>query len=205
MVLNRLDFSCNEGATDDAREETLDQLLEASRSYLLLIANRKLTPDLRVKCAASDLVQETLMSAVATSSQFTGKTPQELLAWLRGILMNHLMAVHRRYRGTQKRQTNREVSRQGSLSSLLDLDDLASYPSPPDKELVAEESRNLLMQALHQLPKEHRQIIEMRHRDHLSIRQIAERLGKTPAAVRSRWSRAIRSLRKSIKSAELAL
>src|SRR5689334_22576253 len=77
----------------DARrgsQEALGRLLEGCRQYLLLVANEQLDAELRDKLGPSDLVQDTFADAQHDFPQFHGHTRQQLLAWLRRILLNNL-------------------------------------------------------------------------------------------------------------------
>src|SRR6516225_10133589 len=83
--------------------EALGQALEACRGYLLAIAQQELDPELQAKGGASDLVQETFLKAHRHFSHFHGSAEEELLAWLRRLLLNHLADFRRLYQETQKR------------------------------------------------------------------------------------------------------
>ena len=63
----------------------LDQLLEAYRDYLRLMARSSLGRCLRGKADASDLVQETVIRAHRHFHQFRGHSEAELAAWLRAM------------------------------------------------------------------------------------------------------------------------
>src|SRR5262245_58290664 len=63
--------------------EALGAVLEACRGYLLLIAQGELSPDLRAKAGASDLVQQTFLDAQRDFGRFRGESVAELRAWLR--------------------------------------------------------------------------------------------------------------------------
>src|SRR5205809_917594 len=97
--------------------EALGQALEGCRRYLLLVADRELEPDLRAKGGASDIVQETFLEAQRDFTQFHGNSEQELLAWLRRILLNNVGNFSRRYCGTDMRDVGREVELPGDGSS----------------------------------------------------------------------------------------
>jgi RNA polymerase sigma-70 factor (ECF subfamily) len=72
--------------------------LEHFRSYLHLLARLQLDPWLRGKLDSSDVVQQTLLKAHANIGQFQGQTEEELAAWLRQILANHLMSFDKQNR-----------------------------------------------------------------------------------------------------------
>ena len=70
---------------DSARQgsrEALGQLLEGYREYLLNQARHALSPYLRSKVGASELVQETLLAALQKFPDFKGCTDKELAGWL---------------------------------------------------------------------------------------------------------------------------
>jgi RNA polymerase sigma-70 factor (ECF subfamily) len=86
-------------------KEALGEALEACRGYLLLVANRELDPDIQAKGGASDLVQETFLEAQRDFARFAGDSKEELLAWLRRMLVHNLLNFTRRYRATGKRRS----------------------------------------------------------------------------------------------------
>ncbi len=97
--------------------DALGETLEGCRFYLLAVAERDLDLDLRAKGGASDLVQETFLEAQRDFAQFGGKTPDELLIWLRRLLKNNMANFLRHYRGTAKRRSAREVQPGGDASA----------------------------------------------------------------------------------------
>src|SRR5262245_52253809 len=94
-------------------------MLDGCRQYLLLVANEQLDPDLRDKLGPSDLVQETFLEAQQDFGRFHGHSEQELLAWLRRILLNNLADARRRYRGAGKRDVGREIALADELRDRL--------------------------------------------------------------------------------------
>jgi DNA-directed RNA polymerase specialized sigma24 family protein len=90
--------------------EALGQVLEYCRPYLLAVANAQLERDLQAKAGASDLVQDTFIEAHRGFAAFRGRSEEELLGWLRQILLHNVADLRRQYRATEKRQVQREVS-----------------------------------------------------------------------------------------------
>lgn len=172
------------------------QLLEATRRYLLLVANRSLDAHLQQKVAPSDLVQETFMDAHHQFKRFQGSSEAELFAWLRQILLHKAADAGRRYRGTMKRDITEE--------RLLSSDSRGPQPQAESEELspsrcaIGREREQRVSQALQQLPPDYHQVIQLRSFERLPFAQVAEKMGRSEAAVGKLWFRAIRQLRKHL-------
>jgi RNA polymerase sigma-70 factor (ECF subfamily) len=167
----------------------LGQLLDRCQHYLLLVANGSLDSDLRPKVGASDLVQDTFVEAHQDFSHFHGTTERELLAWLTKILIHRLSNNVRHYRGTSKRDVEREVS----LEVGCDVDDvsLARPVAAPMQAIIAQDEIARLRAALERLPKRMRDVLLMRTWERRTFVEIAARLGGTPDSVRKLWGRAV--------------
>jgi len=174
--------------------DALGELLESYHNYLLLIANSEVGGELRPKCGASDLVQETFVRAQQGFAAFVGTTEGELQAWLRQILLNHCRNLRQTYRDTQKRDVGRELALEG-LSSMV-----GPGMRPPDGQLspsgcaMASEEATLVAQALSALPDDYQQVVRLRNWENLSFQLIGERLGRSADAARKLWGRAILQL-----------
>lgn len=169
------------------------RLLERYRQYLLAIAAAELPQPLAGKVGASDLVQETLVRGYEHFGKFAGHSPEQLGAWLRQILLNHLTNVARSYQG-QKRNLQREEE--------LDSQIAFQEESTASQKLASTEQQDLLARGLNRLPEELRWVLEMRHRENLSFGEIALRLGKSEDTARRLWARAVEQLRRELKSHE---
>ena len=119
--------------------------LERCREYLRMLARLHLHPRLHGKLDASDVVQQTLLSAHANRAQFRGHTEAELLGWLRQILANHLAGALRRF-GAGMRDVNRERSLE-EAAARLDVW-LVADQSTPSQHLAREELHLRLADAL---------------------------------------------------------
>src|SRR5262249_3376165 len=95
------------GSARTGAREALGRALEGCRDYLLMVANKELDPQLQAKGGASDLVQQTFLEAQRDFGRFQGNSEDELLAWLRRLLLHNLADFTRRYRDTGKRQADR--------------------------------------------------------------------------------------------------
>jgi RNA polymerase sigma-70 factor (ECF subfamily) len=180
---------------DEARRgssSALGQLAEACRAYLLLIANEELRPEVAGKVGASDLVQETFVRAQQGIPDFRGQSEAELRAWLRTILRNHVANVHRKYLQTEQTQVTREqpLAPSGEVTAQRPAD----HAPGPRTAVLTSERADLLRAALDRLPPDYRQVVVLRNWQRLSFAEVAERLGRSPEAVRKLWTRAIERL-----------
>ena len=189
---------------DSAREgspEALGAALEACRTYLLLIANRELDPQLRAKGGASDLVQETFLEAQRDFTAFRGKTESEWRAWLREMLVHNLANFTRRYRDTDKRQVGREVALvTGGSTSQLGCEQLPADTPSPSALAMANERDCALAAALEKLPGDYRRVIVLRYQEARSFEEIAMLMQRSENAVRKLWFRAIERLEHKLEA-----
>jgi RNA polymerase sigma-70 factor (ECF subfamily) len=189
-------------AARSGSSDSLGQLLDACRGYLLLVANAELDPRLHAKGGASDLVQETFLEAQQNFLRFRGQSQAELLAWLRRILLSHLANFSRRYRKTGKRRMSSEV-RLDQSGSCDGLHDRLAEPgaASPSWCAVAREELEIMERALESLSPDDRAVILLVHRDHLSFVQAAQIMNRSADAVRGLWSRAVERLAREVEAA----
>ncbi len=182
-------------------QEAMGELLQRCRKYLLLVAGRELSPRVRVKEAASDVVQETCVDAQQNLLAFAGETRQELLAWLRRILLHHVAEAHRRYTGTQKRDLAAELVRIEASGDGWQMH-AARQVASPSTSAMAREKREQILQIMDSLGEDDRQVILLHHRRKLPFSEIAKEMGRSEAAVRKLWTRAVRRLEAKAAEAE---
>jgi RNA polymerase sigma-70 factor (ECF subfamily) len=179
--------------------EAMGQALQACRGYLLLVAQQELGPQLQAKGGASDLVQQTLVDAVRDFGQFHGQTEDELLQWLRRLLLNNLADFVRRYREAGKRQIDREVPLPGGDESADRGGDVAATMPTPSGAAVARETAAALQRVLERLPEDYRQVIVLRYQEERSFDEIGAALGLTANAARKLLLRAVERVSKELE------
>jgi RNA polymerase sigma-70 factor (ECF subfamily) len=168
------------------------------RPWLMLIAQTQVDQGFQGKFDASDIVQQTLIEAWRSAAQFRGKTEAERIAWLRQILAHVLAHEVRRYCGTLKRDVGREFSFEKSIDqSSQRLDGMfVSALTSPSQQVARQEQQLLLAETLERLPADYREVLVLRHLEGLSHDEIAQRMGRSPGAVRMLWMRALEELRR---------
>jgi RNA polymerase sigma-70 factor (ECF subfamily) len=179
-----------------AEPGALDRLLDAYRNYLRLLARTGLDASLRGKADPSDLVQDALLKATQHFGQFRGGSDAELAGWLRQILARCLTDFVRRHQSVGRR-----AGREQSLDELLDQSSqameriLAANSTSPSASAERRDLGVVLSDALAQLSEDHRDVIVLHHLEGLEWDEVAQRLGRTVAAVRMLWTRALKQLR----------
>ena len=196
----KLEPSCVDELLQAAREgsdEALGELLQQCRPYLLLIANSELDSDLRAKAGASDLVQESFLEAQRDMGGFQGTSADELLAWLRQILLHNLADFKRQYRDTAARRISQEQALDG-VEGAAAFQDLVSQDLSPSKQAVANEQQLALARALGRLPADYQRALVLRHQEQRTFAEIGQALDRSAEAARKVWFRAVEQLREEL-------
>jgi RNA polymerase sigma-70 factor (ECF subfamily) len=175
-------------------------VLEACRGYLLMIAHQHLDPDLQAKGGASDLVQQTFLTAEQHFDQFRGTSEAELLGWLRQALLNNLAKFQRHYRQTAKGRAALEVALGGDSSSTDVTRQLRDAGPSPSQEAMAREDAEAVQRALERLPPDYRQVILLRHQEELPFEEIGRLMNRSANAAEKLWARAVHRLRQELET-----
>jgi RNA polymerase sigma-70 factor (ECF subfamily) len=172
------------------------QAVERYRSYLRLLAQMQLDPQLRGKLDPSDVVQQSMLQAYQAWEQFRGQTDGELAAWLRQILARCLANNLRDFR-----RAKRDVHLERSLNAALDASSarldawLKAEQSSPSQQVQQREDSLRLADALAQLPDAQREALILQHWQGWSLADIGNHLDRTPAAVAGLIKRGLKQLR----------
>src|SRR3954471_5203884 len=70
----------------------------------------RLDPRLAGRVDASDVVQEAYLEAAAHREDYFRHTALSLFLWLRGVVSNKLLEIHRHHLGTRMRDAARDVA-----------------------------------------------------------------------------------------------
>jgi len=176
----------------EGQQEALNELLDAHRNYLRILADSCLHREMQGKADASDIVQETLLKVHQNFRHFRGTTELEWMSWLRKILVNHLTDFQKGFR-----RGRRSVTREQPLESLVEhssamLCSLGPALGPsPSQEAQRREAAALVADAIAELEPEDRDVVILRNLHELDWNTVGERTGRSPDAARMRWARAM--------------
>ncbi len=148
----------------------------------------------------SDIVQQSLLQAIAAREQFAGQTDAELAGWLRQILARNLAMAVRDFS-----RCKRDVSREQALEALMAKSSaklgawLAADQSTPSGKAVRNEDALRLAEALEQLPEAQREALVMQHWQGWTLAKIGEHMGRSKDAVAGLLKRGLKQLREFLQ------
>ena len=151
---------------------------------------RSMPPAMRRKVAESDVIQEAYLAAFLSLGNFEDRREGAFRSWLAKILQHKLHDEVRRYFGTSKRDARREQSVAGQP---LPTTRRGTDPSP-SMQAMASEERAALWTAVEELPQDYTEILQLVHRDGLTLTEAGARMGRTADAARKLYGRAVARL-----------
>lgn len=169
------------------------------RPWLRILAMSALPERLKTRVDASDIAQQTLAEAWKNNENYRGQSEDVKQAWLKGILKNIVSEQQRFHFGTAARSMDREQSIRHNIDQTsMRIEVFAAKDGSPSNNAAQKEQALLIAEILDQLPDDYRQVISLRHFEELSHEETASRLGRSPAAVRMLWIRALAALKKEM-------
>lgn len=177
----------------------VDNLLAKFREPLRQVIGLRLDPALARRIDASDIVQDVLLEANQRLADYLRAPTMPFHLWLRHLAQDRIIDTHRRHRQAQRRSIDREqpIERPqwNDESSMLLASQLIDGEQTPASAAIQQELQRRMQLALAEMEEDDREVILMRHHEHLSNQEVAAALGLTEAAASMRYLRAIRKLR----------
>lgn len=188
---------------DEARrgsELAVRKLLAAYHPTLRQRVSSRMDPRIKSRIEPDDVLQHVYMEVFRRISAFQGRGPDSFLNWVLTIADSKLADAHRLcFR--QKRDLAREQCTQGQLTgeSIFRLVDHAFADSLTPSRLVRrDEATAAVVACLAGLPAAHRDVLQFRFVQGLSVAEVAERFDKSESSVVALTKRALTGLRKSM-------
>jgi RNA polymerase sigma-70 factor (ECF subfamily) len=178
---------------------SLGPLLLRHEDRLRRMVAFRMDPRLQGRIDTSDVIQEVCLAASRCLPDYLSRPAMPFYLWLRGIAGNKLLELHRHHLGTPMRDARREVSLyRGSMpeaTSAALAAQLMGRFSRPSEAAVRAEAKIRLQEALNQMDPIDREVLALRHFEHLSTAEAAEVLGIKEGAAGKRYLRALERLR----------
>ena len=202
-----------ESTSDSEEEAPLRERLRASPEAVLaaeftrhnarfrrLVAFR-LDPMAASRVDPDDVLQEAWLAAAQRLSSFYTTEGMTFFVWLRLIVLQTIIDVHRRHLGAKMRDAFREVpidsDRSRDTSHAIARQLLGGLTSPSEALMKAESARKL-ESAIEGMEPIDREILALRHFEELTNNEVAEVLGIQVKAASIRYIRALKRLKESL-------
>jgi RNA polymerase sigma-70 factor (ECF subfamily) len=177
-------------------------LLGSHQERLKAVASFRLDPRLRGRVDAADVMQEAFIAATERRAEFFQQSgAQSLFLWLRWMVGNTLLELHRHHLGAQMRDAGRELacvrgSDNADYNTRVALvAQLTCGATGPATAAGRAEVKARLNQALEKMDAIDREVLALRHFEQLTSPEAAEVLGIQERAAAKRYTRALERLR----------
>jgi RNA polymerase sigma-70 factor, ECF subfamily len=185
-------------------QAALNEVFNRHRARLRRMVELRLDRRLQARIDASDVIQEAYVDAVRRLDEFLSRPDYPLFLWLRLLVGERLLKLHRHHLGTRMRDAELEVSIfRGALpaatSAALAAQLMGKHTSPTQAAVRAERMLRL-QEALNSLDPIDREVLSLRHFEDLSLAETARSLEIQEAADAKRYIRALKRLKALLAS-----
>jgi RNA polymerase sigma-70 factor (ECF subfamily) len=180
-------------------DQAVQALLGPYQDQLLRMLQLRLDRRLRGRVGPEDILQETYLEAVQRLPSFVVNPPMSFSLWLRFLAGQKLVDALRHHLGVQKRDVGLEVSLyrgpmpEASSASLASL--LLGRLTTPSQAAIRVETQLQVQEVLNSLDPLDREVLVLRHFEHLGNDEVAELLGLSKSAASKRYVTALKRLR----------
>lgn len=174
----------------------LEELCRVYSERVRRIVRLRMGKELRSKLESMDIVQDAMISALRGLDAFTYTNEGDFTRWLSRITENRLRDNFDRLTAG-KRDARREIPLEtdrgdGQQTDAWRVEPV--YTATPSVEMEKIEQLNRLERAMETLKPEYKEVVLLTKIEGLSQKEAAERMGKSPDAVRMLLSRAMAAL-----------
>jgi RNA polymerase sigma-70 factor (ECF subfamily) len=182
----------------------LTELFARHQERLRRMIEMRLDRRLQARFDADDVIQDAYLAVLTRLEEYLREPRLPIFLWLRLVVGERLVTLHRQHLGTQMRDAGREVSLyRGSLptaSSAALAAQLLGKQTSPTQAAVRAERMLRLQEALNTLDPIDREVLSLRHFEQLSRTETAQALGIEEAAASKRYIRALKRLKEILAS-----
>ena len=180
-------------------DRALADVMTADQQRLSQLLHLRLDHRLTGRVDAADVFQEAFLEARRRLPRYLAAPRVPVFVWLRRVVLDTLIEVHRRHLGAKVRDAGRELSLQRSAAAQASsialaaclLGDLTS----PSQAAIREETTRQIEAALAGLDEIDREVLVLRHYEQLTNDEVAAVVGVKKAAASRRYMRALTRFR----------
>ncbi len=179
-------------------QQALAALFARHRERLWRIASFRLDRRLHGRVDADDLLQEAYLAAVQRLDHYASNESLSPLLWLRLIVMQTVVDIHRHHLGVQRRDAGREVSLDGACAGPTTSASLANWlagsMTSPSQAAGRAEIVAKIEAAIAEMNPTDQEVLALRHFEELTNSEVAAALGIEQKAASIRYVRALARL-----------
>lgn len=187
----------------------VNRLMDRHRDAVRRMIHMRMDQALARRVDASDIVQDVMFEAAQRLDGYLANPGMPFHLWLRQLAKDRIIDMHRRHRGARRRSVDREQNFSGLGSDDQSAADIAALlrdsELTPAAAAIRRELQERFLSAISQMEDGDRDIIMMRHFEHLGNSEVAAALGLSAPAAGMRYLRAIRRLRELLGGEDQSL
>jgi RNA polymerase sigma-70 factor, ECF subfamily len=180
----------------------LTELFSRHRERLRRMVQIRLDARVQARIDASDVIQDAYLYVAQRLDEYLRQPTLPFFLWLRLVVGERLTTLHRHHLGTQLRDAGREVSLYrealpAASSAALAAQLLGKHTSPTQAAVRAERLLRI-QEAINLLDGLDREVLSLRHFEHLTRAETAKVLGIEESAAAKRYIRALKRLKSTL-------
>ena len=177
----------------------LATLFDSHRERLRRMVQFRMDARLRGRVDPDDIVQEAYLDAAQRAENLRGEDEHSGFVWLRLIVNQTLINVHRRHLGAKMRDVGREAHRstvnESNSTAGSIVANLLGHMTSPTQAARRAEFQAQLEAGLSAMDPLDREVLALRHFEELSNAEVALELDMQPKAASMRYVRALKRLK----------
>jgi RNA polymerase sigma-70 factor, ECF subfamily len=180
-------------------QQAATELFVRFHDRLLRMIRLRMDHRLKGRVDSEDIVQEAYLDASQRLEEYAAHPSMSFFLWLRYLTAQKLIDAQRHHLGVAKRDATQEVSLyrgpmpEASSASLAA--QLLGMLTSPSTAAIRAETQIKVQQVLNTLEHIDREVLVLRHFEHLTNGETAELLGISPAAASKRYITALKRLK----------
>jgi RNA polymerase sigma-70 factor (ECF subfamily) len=198
----QLDLLIRRAAGGD--DQSLSQLFGLHHDRLLKTIRLRMDRRLRGRVDAEDVLQEAYLEAAKRLREYAADPPASFYLWLRGLAGTKLIDAMRHHLGVQKRDAGMEVTLYRrplpEATSVSLAAQLLGRLTSPSLAAVRAEMQVKVQEVLNDMDPVDREVLVLRHFEHLTNTETAELLGVKKSAASKRYILAIKRLKEVLQN-----
>ncbi len=185
-------------------QDALAQLFDQFRDRLRRMIHVRLDRRVQARVSPSDVLQEAFLDLARRIHEYAQLADYPFFLWLRQLVGQRLIDIHRQHLAAQMRSAELEVSLTSGMApsaSALSLSGLlVDRLGTASQAAEVRETQATVQTALQNLAADDREILAMRHFEMLTNGEAAHLLGITAGAASKRYVRALLRVRQELSA-----